>query len=138
MPPGLCVLFSLAALWPALRLLMRTRIIALLLLLTLGFTLGLGAHPCAAMEGGPTETASAAAPASCHAHAAPAADSSPTEEAGAPADADHPCPHFCHTAGLVAVAAPILVVQAVAQIASVPAERASSAPARSIDHVPLP
>lgn len=100
---------------------------AFLLLLTLGFTLGLGAHPCGASERMETESVSTAA--SCHAHAEPGKDS----ETGT----DHPCPHFCHTAALLTMTPPLLTVEAVAQIAAVHIERALAAPARSIDHVPL-
>jgi hypothetical protein len=107
---------------------------AFLLLLTLGLTLGLGAHPCGASERMETESVSTAAP-SCHGHAEPAAS-----EPGKDSDTgtEHPCPHFCHTAAaLLAMAPPLLTVEAVAQIAAAHIERALAVPARSIDHVPL-
>lgn len=111
---------------------------AFLLLLTLGLTLGLGAHPCGASERMETESVSKAAP-SCHAHAASAASESgkASGTTGSPAGTDHPCPHFCHTAALLTMTPPLLTVEAVAQVATVHIERALAAPARSIDHVPL-
>lgn len=136
---------------------MRSRFLALLLLLTLGLTLGAGVHPCGAVElAEPAEVAHAvehapAAP-SCHTQAAPARHGHDGHEAHAapaasPAEQDaggcgepgssHPCPHFCHTTGLLAVTPPVLTVQAVEQLLVAHIERPSSAPSRSIDHVPL-
>jgi hypothetical protein len=112
---------------------------AFLLLLTLGLTLGLGAHPCGASERMETETesVSTAAP-SCHAHAAAVASEASESGKDSETGTEHPCPHFCHTAAaLLAMTPPLLTVEAVAQIATVHIERALAAPARSIDHVPL-
>ena len=120
---------------------MRVRT-ALLLLLTLGLTLGLGVHPCgAAEEQHPVAEAKAAMP-SCHTQTA--------EKAAQPEEGDHgccgsektssnhPCPHVCHATALPAVTPPsFLAVQAVTALSIAPVESASAAPARSIDHVPL-
>ena len=127
MPPGAIrvILFAMRA-WTA-----------LLLLLTLGFTLGLGAHPCGATEregARPTAQAAASAMPSCHSHPAPAA---PADEEGQGSGKEHRCPHLCHATALPAMAPPIFTAQAVAQIVLPHAERPSAAPARAIDHVPL-
>lgn len=131
MPPGAIVLSSKR---------MRTRI-ALLLLLTFSLTLGLGTHPCAAAgeeRPGAEAQASAAVP-PCHAQAAAQIpDSGPAPKAGHCGGADHPCPHVCHATALPAVAPPVPTMQIVAQLSVEPVESAVAAPARSIDHVPLP
>lgn len=135
---------------------MRSRFFALLLLLTLGLTLGAGAHPCAAMTDGhqlhETTEAPAVEPApgapSCHTQAAPAphehaahatepAPPAESESDGCGSDPSHRCTHVCHTAGLLTVMPPVLTVQAVAQLMVPAVELASSAPSRPIDHVPL-
>jgi hypothetical protein len=84
-----------------------------------------------------------AAPAmpSCHAHTAPApADKDDHGCCGSEGNSsDHPCPHVCHATALPAVTPPsFLAVQAATALVVVPVESASAAPARSIDHVPLP
>lgn len=130
MPPGAIVLSSAR---------MRTRV-ALLLLLTLSLTLGLGTHPCAAAgeERPGTEAKAPAAVPSCHAHAAQAPDPEPSPKPGHCGGSGHPCPHVCHVTALPAVAPPIPTMQVVAQLAIAPVENTAAAPARSIDHVPLP
>ena len=114
---------------------MRVRT-ALLLLLTLGLTLGLGVHPCDAAE----EAQAAPAMPSCHAQTAPAPDEPAEGDSGccgSEGSSEHPCPHVCHATALPAVMPPFLTVQTVTALAAAPAESASMAPARSIDHVPL-
>lgn len=118
---------------------------ALLLLLTLALTLGLGVHPCGAMEtmhpgaeAGADAQAAPAPPAipSCHARAAPAPE--PTGDDGSEkSSSDHPCPHVCHATALPAVTPPFLTMQAVATLVVTYAATAFTAPARAIDHVPL-
>jgi hypothetical protein len=122
---------------------MRTRI-ALLLLLTLGLTLGLGAHPCdAASERAPSVAVKApAATPACHArmgHHAPA----PQEPApkpghcGSEPDSGHHCPHLCHATALPEVAPPVPTIQVLSALSIEPIESALAAPARAVDHVPL-
>ena len=124
---------------------MRVRT-ALLLLLTLGFTLGLGVHPCdAAAPEHPTAKAEAVpAMPSCHAHAAPVTVKAGEDghgccgsESPSPGHSDHPCPHVCHATALLAVTPPLFSAQAVAPLIVGHVESPSAAPARSIDHVPL-
>lgn len=122
---------------------MRVRT-ALLLLFTLGLTLGFGVHPCDAGEQHPVAKAQAApAMPSCHTPAPEKA--SPAKEDGhgccgsEKTSSERPCPHVCHATALPAVTPPsFLAVQAVTMLAAGHAESASAAPARSIDHVPLP
>ena len=114
---------------------MRVRT-ALLLLLTLGFTLGLGVHPCGAAE----EAQAAPAMPSCHTQAAPAPDEPDEGDhgcCGSEGGSSHPCPHVCHATALPAVTPPFLTMQAVAVLVVLYSETAFAAPARSIDHVPL-
>ena len=122
---------------------MRVRT-ALLLLLTLGLTLGLGVHPCgAAGEQHPVaKTHASPAMPSCH---TPAPQKAPQAKEGdhgccgsEKTSSDQPCPHVCHATALPAVTPPsFLAVQAVTALIVGPVESASAAPARSIDHVPL-
>lgn len=123
-PPGLSVLLSVR---------MRART-ALLLLLTLGLTLGFGVHPCGAAEHADGEAQTAPAMPSCHAQTAPELAGEDRSEQGSP---DHPCPHVCHATALPAVTPPFLTMQAVATLVVTYSETAFAAPARSIDHVPL-
>ena len=111
---------------------MRVRT-ALLLLLTLGLTLGFGIHPCGAAEEGSARPEAQAAQ-SCHSHQAPAA---PASEENDGSGTEHRCPHLCHATALPAMAPPVFTVHAVAQMALVHIESVLAAPARSIDHVPL-
>lgn len=114
---------------------MRVRT-TLLLLFTLGLTLGFGVHPCGAAEERQPGAEAQAAPAmpSCHARTAPG----PAGEGGSEeSTSDHPCPHVCHATALPAVTPPFLTVQTVTALAVEHVESAFTAPARSIDHVPL-
>jgi hypothetical protein len=122
---------------------MRTRI-ALLLLLTLGITLGLGAHPCdAGTDGTPSVAVKApAAVPSCHArmaHHAPASQKHAPKpgHCGSEPGASHHCPHLCHATAVPAVAPPVPTIQVLSALSIEPAESALAAPARSVDHVPL-
>lgn len=117
---------------------MRVRT-ALLLLFTLALTLGLGVHPCGAMETRHPGADAQAAPAppampSCHARTAPEPAEQGRSEQGS---SDHPCPHVCHATALPAVTPPFLTAQAATALVVTLSETAFAAPARSIDHVPL-
>ena len=116
---------------------MRVRT-ALLLLLTLGLTLGFGVHPCGAAEEKHADGEAQTAPAmpSCHAQTAPEPAGEDGRSEGS--SSDHPCPHVCHATALPAVTPPFITVQAVTALVVVPVESIATAPARSIDHVPLP
>jgi hypothetical protein len=124
---------------------MRVRT-ALLLLLTLVFTLGFGVHPCGAMKmeqktAHPAgETQAAPAMPSCHSHTAPApAQAGEDGRGGSEGTSEHHCPHLCHATALPAVTPPpFLTTQVVAELTAGHVESAPAAPARSIDHVPLP
>jgi hypothetical protein len=125
---------------------MRVRT-ALLLLLTLGLTLGFGVHPCGAMEQehpgtAGTEAQAASAMPPCHA-AAPADEGGHgccgSKKGKSSGHSDPPCPHVCHATALPAVTPPpFLAVQSVTTLVAGHVESASAAPVRSIDHVPLP
>jgi hypothetical protein len=121
---------------------MRVRT-ALLLLLTLGLTLGLGVHPCGAMQQTHRSTEAQAAPAmpSCHATAAADAGGHGCCGSGKRSSkhSDHPCPHICHATALPAVTPPpFRSAQVITALVAGHVESASAAPVRSIDHVPLP
>ncbi|HBL30660.1 MAG TPA: hypothetical protein DD490_27810 [Acidobacteria bacterium] len=113
---------------------------SLLLLLSLGLALGLGAHPCAA-QGAPAPVAPSARP-SCHTHAEPSATLEPGSRhpdcCGSERGSGQPCPHLCHATALPVAATPPLQSDLTARpLLAVGGERPLAAPVRAIDHVPL-
>jgi hypothetical protein len=112
---------------------MKLRSIALLLLLALGLRLGVGPHPCHAMQAMKT---AAAQPASCHGgHHAP---KTPTPGEDDCCKGGHAlCERGCQTAAVLQVALPAPMVLSFHEQTSSPVDRSLPLFVLSIDHVPL-
>lgn len=117
---------------------MKRVLLSLLLLVTFGFGLVAGPHPCheAAAEG---ERPSAPAQPSCHGAAAPAGPSA-AQASLSPAGqdcCDVACPHACH---MVAVVSAELLLFTAVPLSQRPAEKAVRGVPHvvsGIDHVPI-